>query len=153
MKKYFPVNVKNWAATKNLTVLPRAGNDANAYYDRRTLSFFYFNGNSNKRIYTCDSADVVTHELGHAIDPKLYPNSKHKVSDKYWSYLKELKASLNKSSRMHFVEPIEVDAEGLSMKNHIMEYFKALRTIKNKQEFIKELETSKQSLRYYQRPD
>jgi hypothetical protein len=27
------------------------------------------------------------------------------------------------------------------MQNHVMEYFKALRTIKNKQEFIKELET------------
>lgn len=84
---------------------------------------------------------TLTHELGHAIDPKLYPDSKHKVSDKYRSYVKDLKASLNKSSRMHFVEPIEVDAEGLSMKNHIMEYFKALPTIKDKQDFIKELET------------
>lgn len=84
---------------------------------------------------------TLTHELGHAIDPKLYPDSKHKVSDKYRSYVKDLKASLNKSSRMHFVEPVEVDAEGLSMQNHVMEYFKALPTIKDKQDFIKELET------------
>ena len=74
MKKYFPANVKNWAATRNLTIVPRAGNDANAYYDRRTLSFFYFNGNSNKRIYTCDSADIVTHELGHAILDAIRPD-------------------------------------------------------------------------------
>jgi len=74
MKKYFPVTVKNWAATKNLMVLPRAGNDENAFYDRRTLSFFYFKDNSNKTIYTCDSADVVTHELGHAILDAIRPD-------------------------------------------------------------------------------
>ena len=74
MKKYFPVNIKNWAATTNLTVLPRAGNDANAYYDRSSLSFFYFKGNSNKIIYTCDSADIVTHELGHAILDAIRPD-------------------------------------------------------------------------------
>jgi hypothetical protein len=74
MKKYFPVNVKNWAATRNLIIVPRAGNDANAYYDRNTLSFFYFKGNSNKLIYTCDSADVVTHELGHAILDAIRPD-------------------------------------------------------------------------------
>lgn len=85
---------------------------------------------------------TLTHELGHAIDPKLYPNSKHKVSDKYNNYVNQLRSAPNQSSgRMHFVEPIEVDAEGLSMQNHIMEYFKALQTIKDKQDFIKELET------------
>lgn len=74
MKKYFPANIKNWAATRNLTIVPRAGNDANAYYDRSTLSFFYFKGNSNKLIYTCDSADIVTHELGHAILDAIRPD-------------------------------------------------------------------------------
>ena len=85
---------------------------------------------------------TLTHELGHAIDPKLYPDSKHKVSDKYNNYVKQLRSAPDQQSgRMHFVEPIEVDAEGLSMQNHVMEYFKALPTIKDKQDFIKELET------------
>ena len=72
-KKYFPANVKKWAATNNLVVNTRAGNDANAYYDRRGLKFFYFNANK-KIIYTCDSADVVTHELGHAILDSIRPD-------------------------------------------------------------------------------
>lgn len=74
MKKYFPLNLKRWAASSNLLVLPRAGYDANAYYDRSTLSFFYFNNNKNKRIYTCDSADVVVHELGHAVLDAIRPD-------------------------------------------------------------------------------
>jgi hypothetical protein len=74
MKKYFPVNIKNWAATTNLLVYPRAGNDANAYYDRASIRFFYFKGNSNKIIYTCDSADIITHELGHAILDAIRPD-------------------------------------------------------------------------------
>lgn len=74
MKKYFPVTLKKWSSTNNLVVLPRAGYDANAYYDRSTLSFFYFNGNGGKKIYTCDSADVVVHELGHAILDAIRPD-------------------------------------------------------------------------------
>ena len=85
---------------------------------------------------------TLTHELGHAIDSKLKIFSKHKVSDKYNNYVKQhLSSPDGDSERIHYVEPIEVDAEGLSMQNHVTEYFKALRTIKDKQEFIKELET------------
>jgi hypothetical protein len=85
---------------------------------------------------------TLIHELGHAIDPKLYPDSKHKVSGKYYDYVKQLRSAPNQSSgRMHFVEPIEVDAEGLSMKNHVMEYFKALKSKEDKQNFINELES------------
>ena len=85
---------------------------------------------------------TLTHELGHAIDLKLKQFSRHKVSDKYRNYItKNWDVPNPKSNRIHFVEPIEVDAEGLSMQNHVTEYFKALRTIKDKQDFIKELET------------
>ena len=75
MKKYFPTNVQNWAATRNLIVVPRAGNDANAYYDRHAIKLFYFTSPvTNKVIYTCDSADIVTHELGHAILDAIRPD-------------------------------------------------------------------------------
>lgn len=72
-RKYFPANVKKWAATNNLVINTRAGYDANAYYDRRGLKFFYFDANK-KTIYTCDSSDVVVHELGHAILDAIRPD-------------------------------------------------------------------------------
>lgn len=72
-KKYFPTNVKKWAAVNTLNVNTRAGVDANAYYDRRSLKFFYFTANK-KITYTCDSADVVVHELGHAMLDAIRPD-------------------------------------------------------------------------------
>ena len=74
MKKYFPVGLTNWARTTNLLVFPRAGLMANAYYDRASLSFFYYKDSTNKIIYTCDSADIITHELGHAILDAIRPD-------------------------------------------------------------------------------
>jgi hypothetical protein len=75
LQKYFPKTVKRWAATTNLVVYPRAGNDANAYYDRSTLKFFYFNSQiSNKVIYTIESSDIVIHELGHAVLDSIRPD-------------------------------------------------------------------------------
>lgn len=60
------VPFKKWAATSNLLVKCRAGQDLNAYYDRSSLRFFYW-PISNGMFYTCDSTDIVSHELGHAI--------------------------------------------------------------------------------------
>ena len=75
LQKYFPTTVKKWAATSNLIVFPRAGKDANAYYDRSSLKFFYFNSYVNgKLIYTIESSDIVTHELGHAILDSIRPD-------------------------------------------------------------------------------
>lgn len=57
-----------WAGTSVLYVDPRAGNDLNAYYDRRSLKFFsYSNSRIGGTLHTCDSAEIVAHELGHAI--------------------------------------------------------------------------------------
>ncbi|MDE3088905.1 MAG: hypothetical protein KGJ80_05930 [Chloroflexota bacterium] len=51
-----------------LPIFPRAGQDFNAYYDRKGLKFF---SNTDKTtgqaIYTCESSDVVAHECGHAV--------------------------------------------------------------------------------------
>lgn len=57
-----------WPRARVLGIFPRAGEDLNAYYDGRSLRFFYF---SNSRIggsvYSVDSADIVAHECGHGI--------------------------------------------------------------------------------------
>lgn len=62
-----------------LLVVPRAGELANAYYEREShsLQFFYFDvPSSGTRIHTAHSQDIVAHEAAHAlldgIAPDLY---------------------------------------------------------------------------------
>lgn len=53
-----------------LLVVPRAGEWANAFYEResRSLQFFYFSpSGESRRIYTSHSQDIVAHETAHAI--------------------------------------------------------------------------------------
>lgn len=54
-----------------LLVVPRAGEWANAFYEResRSLQLFYFPSRveSNKTVYTSLSHDIIAHETGHAI--------------------------------------------------------------------------------------
>ena len=60
--------IPNWPGASSLQVFPRAGVDLNAYYDRKSLRFFYINNPQiGGSLFTCDSSDVVSHELGHAI--------------------------------------------------------------------------------------
>jgi hypothetical protein len=55
-----PNHLTRWASTKNLIVLPEAGKDMNAYYNRSHLKFFYdFDRSLNRTVYTSDSRDVV----------------------------------------------------------------------------------------------
>ncbi len=64
-----------WAFEGNrLTVMPHAGDRANACYDRRTKSIklYYFDA-KGKRVYTCLSHDIIAHETGHAILDGLRP--------------------------------------------------------------------------------
>ena len=60
------LNLKKWLATSVLQVDPIAGQQANAYYDRNSLKFFYFDGKAGT-VYTCLSSDIVSHELGHGL--------------------------------------------------------------------------------------
>jgi hypothetical protein len=61
-------SLDHWAAVSVLLVLPRAGRKMNAYYNRRTLSFFYdLDRATNTDVFAADSPDVTIHELGHAI--------------------------------------------------------------------------------------
>ena len=82
MNKMTSKPLTRWAGSGNLQILPRAGgNDINAFYNRRTLSFFHF---THKRlggsIYTSNSADVISHELGHALLDSWRPDTWGKLS-------------------------------------------------------------------------
>ncbi len=61
-----------------LLVIPRAGEMANAYYQRdsHSLQFFYFplEKKPDKIIYSCLSRDIVAHETGHAIIDGIAPH-------------------------------------------------------------------------------
>lgn len=56
-----------WHGGKPLNVKLRAGRDLNAFYDRKSLQFFFDKDKGGRTVYACESLDVVTHEAGHAI--------------------------------------------------------------------------------------
>ena len=70
-----------WAfENPTLGVGPHAGEGANAYYQRfaESLSFYYFDSKAlGKRVYTAQSADIVSHETGHAILDGIKPQYGH----------------------------------------------------------------------------
>lgn len=60
--------IPHWPRTSTLVVMPRAGQDLNAFYDGHALQFFYFSSPQiGGTVFTVDSADVVSHECGHSI--------------------------------------------------------------------------------------
>ena len=72
----------DWAfGSEQLLVVPRAGEWANAFYDRstRSLQFFWFPATSGNTVHTALSRDIVAHECGHAlldaVVPSLYDSS------------------------------------------------------------------------------
>src|SRR5581483_8283957 len=70
----------DWELGKVLPIVPRAGRDLNAYYDRTALKFFYdTDAQSKKTLYSCESSDVAAHECGHAILDAHHPD--------YWNSL------------------------------------------------------------------
>jgi len=65
-----------WAfAGPQLLVIPRAGEWANAFYERdsRSLQLFYVSGNG-KKTYACHSQDIIGHETAHAIIDGVAPD-------------------------------------------------------------------------------
>ncbi|MGV0743832.1 hypothetical protein [Mycolicibacterium sp. XJ870] len=56
-----------------LMLIPDAGEEVNAYYDRESLSFFHAN-NGHGVTFTGASTDVVAHEVGHGVLDALRPD-------------------------------------------------------------------------------
>ena len=63
-----------------LLVVPRAGEWANAFYERdsRSLQFFYFTpAGRSEPVYTAHSQDIIAHETAHAIIDGIAPDLYH----------------------------------------------------------------------------
>jgi hypothetical protein len=69
----------SWAFdSPQILVVPRAGEQANAYYhrDSNSLQFFFFPSPRDEKdlVYTCLSRDIVAHETGHVIIDGIAPH-------------------------------------------------------------------------------
>jgi hypothetical protein len=74
--EYLMARTIPWASQfGRLILLPHAGYEQNAFYDRGTgaIHFLYFQGPDGKPVYTCLSHDIIAHELGHAVLDGLKP--------------------------------------------------------------------------------
>ena len=79
--------VSRWPGTRSLRVVPMAGRQFNAFYDRSSLKFFYdVDPKTKKTVYTCESTDIVAHETGHAILDAMRPDFWSVQSLEIWSF-------------------------------------------------------------------
>jgi len=80
-------DLKKWPRTHRLTILPRAGEMLNAFYDGRNLKFFYqFDKKAKKIVYLADSVDIVAHELGHAVLDTMRPDFWSSQALEIWGF-------------------------------------------------------------------
>ena len=78
-------HLTKWASANSIRVIPNAGVQANAFYDRRYFKFFHFESNG-KKIYTSLSADIVLHELGHGLLDAIRPDLFSAASSEVWAF-------------------------------------------------------------------
>jgi hypothetical protein len=77
-EEFFDRDFAAWHEGAPLRVRLRAGRDLNAFYDRRSLQFFYDTDRvTGRAVYAAESLDIVAHETGHAILDVYQPG--------YWS--------------------------------------------------------------------
>ena len=87
MKRYSNKPLARWAGTKNLAILPMAGTDFNAFYNRMTMQFFFaYDPIAKSPIFTSESSDIVAHELGHAMLDSYRPDTWGVASLEIWSF-------------------------------------------------------------------
>lgn len=71
-KPHLPEGIQ-WPGGSALEVQIDGGDDLNAYYDRKTLSFLQGTV-KGKTVHTADSPDIIAHEFGHAVLDVLRPD-------------------------------------------------------------------------------
>jgi hypothetical protein len=77
-EEFFDRDFGAWHSSQPLRVRLRAGRDLNAFYDRKSLQFFYDTDRvTGRAVYAAESLDIVAHETGHAILDVYQPG--------YWS--------------------------------------------------------------------
>src|SRR5216683_6680762 len=74
-----PANVR-WFTGNVLPVTLDRGEDFNAFYDRKGLSFFHGSA-ADQAVFSGESPDIVCHELGHAVLDALRPQLWDAASD------------------------------------------------------------------------
>lgn len=79
-------HLSRWATVQKLNVNTMAGMDANAYYDRSSLKFFFFNNKNGQTVYTALSSDIVSHELGHALLDAIRPDLFSTAAMEVWAF-------------------------------------------------------------------
>lgn len=83
----YRTRLTKWAATKTLKVNPLAGQDFNAYYDRKGLNFFYATDSVDaNEVFSVQSVDIVAHETGHAILDAMRPDLWNSVAPEVWAF-------------------------------------------------------------------
>lgn len=65
--------LKWYGAQQRLRVLTDAGDDLNAFYDRRSLQFFHHEFHGQK-VFSGESVDIAVHEEGHALLDAMRPD-------------------------------------------------------------------------------
>jgi hypothetical protein len=77
-EEFFDRDFGAWHSGAPLRVRLRAGRDLNAFYDRKSLQFFYdVDKITGRTVFAAESLDVVAHEAGHAVLDVYQPG--------YWS--------------------------------------------------------------------
>lgn len=113
--------LRGWATAKTLHVVPAAGSDMNAYYDRRSLKFFYYN-HGGRNVYFGDSADIIAHELGHAVLDAMRPDFWSVQALEIWSFheaFSDIVAVFNLLSHDLVVKAVLEETRGdLRLSNH-----------------------------------
>lgn len=83
----FAPQASRWAMVPTLKVVPRAGVQFNAFYDRKGLKFYYANDPLTKKtVYAVNSRDVVLHEMGHAVLDTIRPDLFNAVALEVWAF-------------------------------------------------------------------
>jgi hypothetical protein len=117
LNQHAEVKIPKWRRTSALIVVPRAGVDLNAFYDGKSIQFFYISHEKlgNNTIFTVDSADIVAHELGHGILDCYRPDLWNAASFEFAAFhesFADIVAILHSMSHDEVLEKVLAETDG-----------------------------------------